>query len=851
MLAAGALVASLLAVGTGPAAAVEIEGGDDDPAKASEAPSVSACVGDALGDDGFTDVSMDTVHHDAINCIAYYGVTKGKTADTYAPGDNVSRWQMVQFMERTAKLTGGDADDVLDEFDEDGEGPVTRAEMAVMLTKLVASASSHVVQIDGDDDNSVTYGQNGKRTLTTGRNATLDYFADSRGEAPRRVDNLITAAFELGITKGTGDGSTFSPDDAVTRAQMASFITRALAHTTVRPAGLSGQAVGGDVYVSLRDDNFNPISNEWIDAFSVKTSRADDAFKDDGTCARLAATHPDGASRCKIDKGDNLTQADGDVVFEVGNARTVWAWTGDIGDTFDDDTDRVEIEVTEASATPGRVLISNDLAAGARKARFGSDVTVTIQLQTEDGDDVGPGSKDYQFDVTIRLGTQASDGDDTDMTPDHVADDDLITQDTDTVTVDEDGAATFVLDIDDPRSHRDDDDIRVVHWSVEASDDNPGNLPVGQQLNPLNDDFAPVTTGLVTFDDDGGAVTTVAIIAGTSTLITAYEYADDDGAITHVTLAVLNEYGETQSGTHVKVTAVSTARLTDAATCETDSDYDGITQYTTNRFGIVRVPHEGGEDPGMEKLEATFPGADGGYGNGEDCNVARGLSAPLNIEASDIGDGNTDDDSDEGSASDVADEFSAASQEFLDGFTYDSSGVVSGHAADVGDGSDADDVNAGDPDDEITQDELDALYDTDESGTIDDADDGDYDEGDVSSALVGTFYWHKDDSDAGKASDGARGILSGDVDAGEVVVNLASSPATDPVILFYDSNDRYEVNDDPVGIEEFEDALAVALKWASGADATGINSGTLTWEGYNYRDSDDITVWTAQISAYE
>ena len=160
-------------------------------------------------------------------------------------------------------------------------------------------------------------------------------------------------------------------------------------------------------------------------------------------------------------------------------------------------------------------------------------------------------------------------------------------------------------------------------------------------------------------------------------------------------------------------------------------------------------------------------------------------------------------------------------------------------------------MNAGDPDNEITQDELDALYDTDESETIDAADDGDYDEGDVSSALVGTFYWHKDDSDAGKASVGARAILSGDVDAGEVVVNLGDSPATDPVILFYDSNDRYTVNGDPVGMEDFEDALAVALQWGSGAAATSINGGTVEWTGYNFRDSDDITVWTAEIPAYD
>ena len=53
----------------------------------------------------------------------------------------------------------------------------------------------------------------------------------------------IRRVYELGIAKGTGDGTTFSPGTAlVTRGQMAAFITRALAHTNARPAGVSVQS---------------------------------------------------------------------------------------------------------------------------------------------------------------------------------------------------------------------------------------------------------------------------------------------------------------------------------------------------------------------------------------------------------------------------------------------------------------------------------------------------------------------------------------------------------------------------------------------------------------------------------
>ena len=264
VLAAGALIASLLAVGTGPAAAVEIEGGEDDPAGASHAPDFSACVGDALGDGGFTDVSEDSVHYDAINCLAYYGITKGKTADTYAPVDNVTRFQMTLFMERAADLTGADADDTLGDFPETGSDPVTRTDMAVLIVRLLASAASGVVQIDDEGD--VSYGDF-KEALDED---DLDYFADTRAQnsgVSRVEDNLISAAFELGITKGTGDGSTFSPDDNVTRAQMASFITRALGHTHVRPTGVTAQPSGSTVHISVRDADFAPVTNQPVDAF--------------------------------------------------------------------------------------------------------------------------------------------------------------------------------------------------------------------------------------------------------------------------------------------------------------------------------------------------------------------------------------------------------------------------------------------------------------------------------------------------------------------------------------------------------------------------------------------------------
>ena len=85
MLAAGALVASILAVGATPAAG-----------PAEQQPDARstwlACVGAAKSGGGFTDVDMGSPHYDNINCLAYYGITTGKTADTYDPQSNVTRY---------------------------------------------------------------------------------------------------------------------------------------------------------------------------------------------------------------------------------------------------------------------------------------------------------------------------------------------------------------------------------------------------------------------------------------------------------------------------------------------------------------------------------------------------------------------------------------------------------------------------------------------------------------------------------------------------------------------------------------------------------------------------------------
>ena len=99
--AVAALAASTLAAGAAPAAAVTD--------RADHTTPLSACAGDATTDRMFTDVSEGHVFRPAINCIAYYGITKGTGDGTmYSPNQDVTRAEMAVFVARAADAAGVD-----------------------------------------------------------------------------------------------------------------------------------------------------------------------------------------------------------------------------------------------------------------------------------------------------------------------------------------------------------------------------------------------------------------------------------------------------------------------------------------------------------------------------------------------------------------------------------------------------------------------------------------------------------------------------------------------------------------------------------------------------------------------
>ena len=417
ILAAGALVASLLAVGSAPAGAAEIETGEDNKAEQNAKPTFSACVGEALDDAGFTDLGSLDAAADDINCLAYYGITTGKTADTFDPASNVTRSQMALFLHRAASaagvdLTGGDmmADfgdvDMLGEDRQnaikalarngilagrgdmafDPHSDITRAEMAVALVNLVRhTAPGNFVQ-SGTDEGKLAV--NGAAIASS----ALDHFADARASVPVAVDTQISYLYELGITTGNAD-ATFRPNEGVPRRNMASFIMRALAHSNLRPAGLTVQSDNGALTASLRDADFGPVADALVDAFYVDASSTARAFNNDGECRSIVeAVDSSTDNTCEVNVVDSATDADGNAPLNGLNAEdidkgvTVWVWTGEAGDEVDDDTDLVEFDQgpVVAPVVAAKITVSPSQAK-TPNARFGTALEFTGQLQYEDG----------------------------------------------------------------------------------------------------------------------------------------------------------------------------------------------------------------------------------------------------------------------------------------------------------------------------------------------------------------------------------------------------------------------------------------------------------------------------------
>ena len=382
-----------------------------------------ACVG--VDSAGFEDVSAGHANAGDIDCIAYYGITKGTSATTYSPGMSVTREHMALFLTRLAGLVGidlasdpddagfGDIGDLsaesqtainqladLDITQGTGGGnyspgdSVKRGHMALFIARLMD-------HMDPMADGDTAYGYTPEKVVDVADGDDADDLPDKTVKSPftdisgvtKEAYDAITALWELGVASGISDTS-YAPDANITRADMAGFMAGVLDHSNARPAGVSIQAskTGGfgvfdsTIAVSYRDDMFMPMVDVSVKVFDSATVGA---FNEDGGCSP--------ASECAWTDDESLTDASGNIFQEGditnGKKNTYYAWMGDADadeNDFDVDTSP-HATVTLSSTTDATDLkVTSDINENSTNKNTvdidaKSSVTFTVQLVDGDG----------------------------------------------------------------------------------------------------------------------------------------------------------------------------------------------------------------------------------------------------------------------------------------------------------------------------------------------------------------------------------------------------------------------------------------------------------------------------------
>jgi hypothetical protein len=389
-----------------------------------------ACPEDVIPDSSFTDVRSNHPNAGDIDCIAYYGITLGKTATTYAPDDPVIREHMALFLVRLARLVGirippptetpfqdiahlkSTSRDAISQIYDLGitigattttyapSRNVSRGEMARFLQKLMDLMEP---VRDGRD----SYGYLPEDVKDNRERFPIGSpFLDLEDLNVRMYD-AVNHLYELGVAAGL-DGSDrfFRPQTDMSRAAMAEFMAGILDHSNLRPKGVTVQVApktGLDNFditmtISVRNELFIPTDGQPVDWFYTDDS---EGGLDRGEC-EVDLIQPDSAD-CTWEDTDDTTGSDGNIFVRrieatAGETMTFYAWVGREGEDFDAEV--VTYSTVEAHSTEGADSISvtwhdRDILPDAYKLneaylveRDVDSIDFTIQLLDEAGEEV-------------------------------------------------------------------------------------------------------------------------------------------------------------------------------------------------------------------------------------------------------------------------------------------------------------------------------------------------------------------------------------------------------------------------------------------------------------------------------
>ena len=408
------MVVAMIAVAPAPIRAVN--------GKPDHLPVYSACTGNAIKPTGLLDV-VGHFAEQGINCLAYYGITFGKTPLQFAPDEPITRWQMALFMVRAAVPAGISVPVPSDQGFEDinqhsshiqdainqlaaleiskgtspttfhPDAPMDRRQMALFLYRFLQLAPTGPGGADASlvipDDN---------------------VFMDLGGQSAQ-VIAAVQVIYEMGITLGVTP-TTFSPGSLLTRAQMALFVTRALAHTNARPAGVSLQSSGsvihaGDtlnVQVTVRDSGFRPRTGRLVDLFATAADDPYASFNKDGSCQR-GAESAFGGRACTIDRSDRLLDDSGNlqIVLTPADDIRLWAWTGSLESEFRLGSTPSASQDIQVLKPASGLQVTDDMPITSKGLKLGEPVEFVFQLVDDAGRLIGESG--YRVQVTTTYET--------------------------------------------------------------------------------------------------------------------------------------------------------------------------------------------------------------------------------------------------------------------------------------------------------------------------------------------------------------------------------------------------------------------------------------------------------------
>ena len=204
--------------------------------------------------DGFSDIAEAGVHEGAVGALAADGVFEGTECgtDRFCPGDPVERWVMAVWLVRV--LDGEDPDGLGSSRFADVDAGLWWAPFVERLADLGVTRGCATGPARFCPLDSVSRAQMATFLTRAFRLASGPDagFVDIAGSVHSAGINALAAA---GVTKGCGTGpARFCPGGDVTRAQMSSFLNRARAtgDVSVQVSSPHGREVNGAFEVEIR-----------------------------------------------------------------------------------------------------------------------------------------------------------------------------------------------------------------------------------------------------------------------------------------------------------------------------------------------------------------------------------------------------------------------------------------------------------------------------------------------------------------------------------------------------------------------------------------------------------------------